>query len=50
MLERGFLLPPAQFEAAFLSMSHTLEDVQGFVTAAREVLTQLKDQPAPSSG
>jgi glutamate-1-semialdehyde 2,1-aminomutase len=48
MLERGFLLPPAQFEAAFLSMSHTLEDVQGFVTAAKEVLTQLKDQPAAS--
>ena len=42
MLERGFLLPPAQFEAAFLSMAHTLEDVQGFVTAAREVLTQMK--------
>jgi glutamate-1-semialdehyde 2,1-aminomutase len=42
MLERGFLLPPAQFEAAFLSMAHTLEDVQGFVTAAREVLSQMK--------
>src|SRR5689334_2964873 len=42
MLERGFLLPPAQFEAAFVSMSHTLEDVQGFATAAKEVLTQLK--------
>jgi len=42
MLERGFLLPPAQFEAAFLSMAHTLEDVQGFVTAAREVLMAIK--------
>jgi glutamate-1-semialdehyde 2,1-aminomutase len=41
MLERGFLLPPAQFEAAFVSLSHTLEDVQAFVTAAREVLTSL---------
>jgi glutamate-1-semialdehyde 2,1-aminomutase len=46
MLERGFLLPPAQFEAAFVSLAHTLEDVQGFVTAAKEVLTQLKDAPA----
>jgi glutamate-1-semialdehyde 2,1-aminomutase len=46
MLERGFLLPPAQFEAAFVSMAHTLEDVQAFVTAAKEVLTQLKEAPA----
>ncbi|HSZ80893.1 MAG TPA: aspartate aminotransferase family protein, partial [Polyangia bacterium] len=46
MLERGFLMPPAQFEAAFVSMAHTLEDVQAFVTAAREVLTQLKEAPA----
>ena len=46
MLDRGFMLPPAQFEAAFVSMAHTLEDVQAFVTAAREVLTQLKDEPA----
>jgi glutamate-1-semialdehyde 2,1-aminomutase len=45
MLERGFMLPPAQFEAAFVSMAHTLEDVQGFVTAAKEVLTQMKDSP-----
>jgi glutamate-1-semialdehyde 2,1-aminomutase len=46
MLERGFLLPPAQFEAAFVSLAHTLEDVQGFVTAAKEVLAQLKDPAA----
>jgi len=43
MLERGFMLPPAQFEAAFVSLAHTLEDVQAFVTAAREVLTHLKE-------
>jgi glutamate-1-semialdehyde 2,1-aminomutase len=46
MLEHGFMLPPAQFEAAFLSMAHTLEDVQAFVTAAREVLTKMKDAPS----
>jgi len=40
MLDRGFLLPPAQFEAAFVSLSHTLEDVQAFVTAARDVLAE----------
>jgi glutamate-1-semialdehyde 2,1-aminomutase len=38
MLDRGFMLPPAQFEAAFVSLAHSLEDVQAFVTAAREVL------------
>ena len=47
MLERGFLLPPAQFEAAFVSMAHTLEDIQGFVTAAKEVLTAMKEQESP---
>jgi glutamate-1-semialdehyde 2,1-aminomutase len=39
MLERGFLLPPAQFEAAFVSLAHTLDDVQAFINAARETLT-----------
>ena len=41
MLERGFMLPPAQFEAAFLSLAHTLEDVQAFIGAAREVFASL---------
>ncbi len=41
MLERGFMLPPAQFEAAFLSLAHTMEDMQAFATAAREVLDGL---------
>ena len=27
MLERGFMLPPAQFEAAFVSLAHTMEDI-----------------------
>src|SRR5262245_26476747 len=49
MLDRGFLLPPAQFEAGFLSLSHTLEDVQAFVTAAREVLAELSGTPATAS-
>jgi glutamate-1-semialdehyde 2,1-aminomutase len=46
MLERGFMLPPAQFEAAFVSLAHTQDDVQSFVAAAREVLTQMKEAPA----
>ncbi len=41
MLERGFMLPPAQFEAGFISLAHTLEDINSFTTAAREVLGTL---------
>jgi glutamate-1-semialdehyde 2,1-aminomutase len=35
MLERGIWLPPSQFEAAFLSLAHTVEDVAVTVEAAR---------------
>jgi glutamate-1-semialdehyde 2,1-aminomutase len=35
MLDRGFYLPPAQLEAAFLSLAHTPEDVESFVVAAK---------------
>jgi glutamate-1-semialdehyde 2,1-aminomutase len=41
MLDRGFMLPPAQFEAAFISLAHSLEDVNSFTTAARDVLGTL---------
>jgi glutamate-1-semialdehyde 2,1-aminomutase len=34
MLERGLYLPPAQFEAAFLSLAHTESDVDAYVEAA----------------
>ncbi len=44
MLDRGFMLPPAQFEAAFLSLTHTLEHVEAFTTAAREVLGTITGQ------
>jgi glutamate-1-semialdehyde 2,1-aminomutase len=43
MLERGFMLPPAQFEAAFVSLAHTLEDIQGFIAATKEVFAKLKE-------
>jgi glutamate-1-semialdehyde 2,1-aminomutase len=46
MLERGFMLPPAQFEAAFVSLAHTLEEVNAFTDAAREVLGSLAS-PTP---
>jgi len=38
MLRRGVYLPPAQFEAAFLSLAHGPADVDAFVAAAREAL------------
>jgi glutamate-1-semialdehyde 2,1-aminomutase len=38
MLERGVYLPPAQFEALFLSLAHTDADVDRTVQAAGEAL------------
>jgi glutamate-1-semialdehyde 2,1-aminomutase len=38
MLDRGIYLPPAQLEAGFLSLAHTADDVDAFVTAAGEAL------------
>jgi glutamate-1-semialdehyde 2,1-aminomutase len=36
MLERGIYLPPAQFEAFFVSAAHTDEDIARTIQAARE--------------
>ena len=41
MLERGMYLPPAQFEAAFLSTCHGDDDVDAFAAAAEEALAGL---------
>ncbi|BCM93404.1 glutamate-1-semialdehyde 2,1-aminomutase [Abditibacteriota bacterium] len=41
MLERGVYLPPAQFEAAFLSLAHTEDEVDMTLQAARESLETL---------
>ena len=38
MLERGVYLPPAQFEAAFVSLAHTEADIDETVAAAAEAL------------
>lgn len=35
MLESGIYLPPSQFEAAFLSAAHTVEDIDKTIAAAR---------------
>ena len=41
MLERGIYLPPAQFEAAFISLAHTQDDIDATIEAARESLKSL---------
>lgn len=42
MIDRGFLLPPAQFEGLFLSTAHTKADLLSFVDSSKEVLIQMK--------
>jgi len=46
MLERGFYFAPSQFEAAFVSLAHSAEDVAGTIAAAREVFQTLADGAA----
>ncbi len=41
MLDSGVYLPPSQFEAAFLGATHTEEDVQRTVAAAREAFASV---------
>ncbi|MBW4696479.1 MAG: glutamate-1-semialdehyde 2,1-aminomutase [Aphanocapsa lilacina HA4352-LM1] len=41
MLERGVYLAPSQFEAGFMSLAHTEEDIDYTVAAARTVLAAL---------
>lgn len=38
MLERGVIIPPAQFEGWFLSYAHTREDIEYAIRASRESL------------
>jgi len=40
MLRRGVYLPPAQFEAAFVSLAHTEADVDATLRAAREAISE----------
>jgi len=41
MLDRGFWLAPSQFEACFVGMAHTDEEIDAFVAAAGEVLAEI---------
>jgi glutamate-1-semialdehyde 2,1-aminomutase len=40
LLERGIYYPPSQFEAAFLSLAHTEDDVAHLATAISESLRE----------
>jgi glutamate-1-semialdehyde 2,1-aminomutase len=41
MLDRGFWLAPSQFEACFVSLAHTDEDIDRFIEAAAAVFSTL---------
>jgi len=41
MLDRGFTLAPSQFEAAFVGLAHSDEDIDAAIAAAREVLGEI---------
>ncbi len=42
MLEEGIWLPPSQFEAAFLSAAHSMDDISQTVVAAQKAFAALK--------
>jgi len=42
MLDEGFMLAPSQFEATFVSLAHTDEDIDAFIAAAGRVLKSLR--------
>jgi glutamate-1-semialdehyde 2,1-aminomutase len=41
MLDRGFYLPPAQLETAFISLAHTDAEIDSFVSATHETLAAM---------
>jgi glutamate-1-semialdehyde 2,1-aminomutase len=42
MLDAGVYLPPSQFEAAFLSVTHSDEDIAKTISAAKGALVAAK--------
>jgi len=42
MLDHGVYLPPSQYEAAFLGASHTEEDVQKTIAAAKQAFAAVR--------
>jgi glutamate-1-semialdehyde aminotransferase len=46
MLDRGFYLPPAQFELSFVSAAHTDADIDGYLAAATQTLDEMRTKGA----
>jgi len=44
MLDRGVYLPPSQYEAAFLGATHTEQDIQKTIAAAKEAFAGLRGE------
>ena len=42
MLDSGVYLPPSQYEAAFLGATHTEQDVQQTIAAAKQAFAAMK--------
>jgi glutamate-1-semialdehyde 2,1-aminomutase len=42
MLDSGIYLPPSQFEAAFLAATHTEEDIQETINAAKQAFNSIR--------
>jgi glutamate-1-semialdehyde 2,1-aminomutase len=49
LLARGIYAPPSQFEAWFLSVAHTVKDVDRTIAAARATLVEVASTPARAS-
>jgi glutamate-1-semialdehyde 2,1-aminomutase len=43
MLDQGIWLPPSQYEAAFLSTAHTMDDISATIAAAREAFAAITE-------
>jgi glutamate-1-semialdehyde 2,1-aminomutase len=41
MLQRGVYLAPSQFEAAFVSAAHSMDDIEATIAAAAESMRSL---------
>jgi len=46
MLDRGIFIAPSQYEAAFVSVAHTSEDITRTIAAARDSLKAIAAEPA----
>ncbi|GIW42448.1 MAG: glutamate-1-semialdehyde 2,1-aminomutase [Candidatus Binatia bacterium] len=42
MLERGFYFPPSQFEAAFVSLAHSADEIELTIRAARDTFAEMR--------